>query len=64
MAGFTELVNKTYRQKAPGDYVSFALVFEGKADLVLEMGLKPWDLAPMKILAQESWWQIFRLSRR
>jgi len=51
---FTEIVRKTYKQKAPGDYLSFALVFEGKADLVLEVGLKPWDVAPMKILAQES----------
>jgi len=51
---FTELVKKTYRQKAPGDYVTFDLVFEGKADIALEMGCKPWDLAPLKILAQES----------
>jgi histidinol-phosphatase len=51
---FTELVKQTYKQKAPGDYLSFALVFEGKADLVMEVGLKPWDLAPMKILTQES----------
>jgi histidinol-phosphatase len=51
---FTELVKKTYRQKAPGDYVSFAWVFEGKADLVMEVGLSPWDVAPMKILCQES----------
>ena len=51
---FTNLVSSTYRQKCPGDYLSFALVFEGKADLVIEMGVKPWDLAPMKILAEES----------
>lgn len=51
---FTDLVAKTYRQRAPGDYLSFGLVFEGKADLVLEVGVKAWDLAPMKILAQES----------
>ncbi len=51
---FSDLVRKTYKQKAPGDYLSFALVFEGKADLVLEVGLSPWDVAPMKILAEES----------
>ncbi len=51
---FTELVGKTYRQKAPGDYISFAWVFEGKADIAVEMGVKPWDLAPMKILTEES----------
>jgi len=51
---FTSLVSKTYRQKGPGDYLSFALVFEGTADLVMEIGVNPWDLAPMKILAEES----------
>ena len=50
---FTNLVNSTYRQKGPGDYLSFALVFEGIADIVMEVGVKAWDLAPMKILAQE-----------
>ena len=53
-SSFTNLVNNTYRQKGPGDYLSFALVFEGKADIVLEVGVKAWDLAPMKILAEES----------
>jgi histidinol-phosphatase len=52
--GFTNLVNQTYRQKGPGDYLSFALVFEGKADIVIEIGVNPWDVAPMKILAEES----------
>jgi histidinol-phosphatase len=52
--GFTNLVNNTYRQKGPGDYLSFAMVFEGKADIAIEIGVKAWDLAPMKILAQES----------
>ncbi len=51
---FTEIVQKTYRQKAPGDYVSFAWVHEGKADIAMEMGVKPWDLAPIKILTEES----------
>src|ERR1700733_14138447 len=37
-SAFTELVKRTYRQKAPGDYVTFALIFEGKADIAMEMG--------------------------
>ena len=53
-SAFTELVKKTYRQKAPGDYISFGWVFEGKADIAIEIGVKPWDLAPMKILVEES----------
>lgn len=52
--GFTNLVRSTYKQRGLGDYLGFALVFEGKAEANIEVGLKPWDLAPMKILARES----------
>ncbi len=51
---FTQLVSRTYRQKAPGDYMSFGWVFEGKADFTIETDVKAWDLAPMKIIAQEA----------
>lgn len=52
--GFTKLISSTYRQRGFGDYLSFAYLFEGKAELVLEVGLKPWDLAAVKIIAQEA----------
>ncbi|MBX9769882.1 MAG: hypothetical protein K2X29_00840 [Candidatus Obscuribacterales bacterium] len=52
--GFTKLVSNTYRQRGFGDYLSFAHLLEGKAELALEVGLKPWDLAAVKIIAQES----------
>lgn len=52
--GFTNLVAKTYRQRGFGDYLSFAYVFAGKAEIMLEVDLKPWDLAPMKIIAEEA----------
>lgn len=52
--GFTRIVQATERQRGFGDYLSFVHVFEGKAEAMLEVGLKPWDLAPMKILAQEA----------
>jgi histidinol-phosphatase len=52
--GFSKLIGVSQRQRAPGDYLGFAMVFEGHAEAILEVGLKPWDLAPMKILAQES----------
>ena len=52
--GFTELVKKTYRQKAPGDYLTFSWVCEGKADIGIEIGVHPWDVAPVKIITQES----------
>jgi histidinol-phosphatase len=52
--GFTSLVRQTCRQRGPGDYLSFAQVFEGKAEFTIEVGVKPWDLAPMKIIATEA----------
>ncbi len=52
--GFTKLVASTYRQRGFGDYLSFAHLLEGKAELALEVGLKPWDLAAVKIIAQEA----------
>jgi histidinol-phosphatase len=52
--GYTELVKQTYFQRCYGDYVNFAYVFEGKSELALEVGLNPWDLAPLKIIAREA----------
>ncbi len=51
---FVRLVKSTYRQRGFGDYLNFGLVFEGKAELALEIGLQPWDLAPMAIIATEA----------
>lgn len=52
--GFTQLVKQTERQKGFGDYLGFGLVFEGKSEAMIEIGVKPWDIAPMKILVEES----------
>lgn len=52
--GFNKIVEKSYRQRSPGDYAGFAEVCEGKAEAQLEIGVKPWDLAPMKILIEEA----------
>lgn len=51
---FTQLVSKTLRQRGLGDYLGFAHVFEGKAEAHLEVGVKVWDLAPMKIIVEEA----------
>jgi len=52
--GFTKIVQSTARQRGFGDYLGFAHVFEGKAEAHLEVGVHPWDLAPMKILVEEA----------
>lgn len=52
--GFTKLVETTCRQRGFGDYLGFGYVFEGKAEAHFEVGVKPWDLAPMKIIVEEA----------
>jgi histidinol-phosphatase len=52
--GFTKLVETTVRQRGLGDYLGFAHVFEGKAEAHLEVGVKVWDLAPMKVIVEEA----------
>jgi histidinol-phosphatase len=52
--GFVRLVDATDRQRGFGDYLGYALVAEGKAELYLEADLKVWDLAPCRILVEEA----------
>lgn len=52
--GFTRCIEKSYRQRGLGDYLNFAYVFEGKGEATIEVGLYPWDLAPMKVLVEEA----------
>jgi histidinol-phosphatase len=53
-SGFTKLIEATSKQRGFGDYLGFAYVFEGKAEAHIEVGVKPWDLAPMKIIIEEA----------
>jgi histidinol-phosphatase len=52
--GFVRLVDATGRQRGFGDYLGYALVAEGKAEIYLETDLKPWDLAPCKLIVEEA----------
>jgi len=57
--GFMRLVDATDRQRGFGDYIGYCLVAEGKVELYTEIypegsGLKPWDLAPCRILVEEA----------
>jgi histidinol-phosphatase len=52
--GFEKLVLSTGRQRCAGDYLGFAHVLEGTAEAQLEVGVKPWDLAPFRILVTEA----------
>ena len=52
--GFVRLVDATERQRGFGDYLGYQLVAEGKAEVYLESDLKPWDLAPCRLLVEEA----------
>jgi histidinol-phosphatase len=52
--GFVRLVDATDRQRGFGDYLGYALVAEGKAEIYAESDLKAWDLAPCKLVVEEA----------
>ena len=52
--GFARLIDGTLSQRGFGDYLGYALVAAGKAEIYAELDLKPWDLAPCKILLEEA----------
>ena len=52
--GFLRLVDATDRQRGFGDYAGYALVADGRSEIYAEAGLKPWDLAPCKIVLEEA----------
>ncbi len=52
--GFVRLVDRTDRQRGFGDYLGYTFVLRGQAELMLEADLKPWDLAPLRILFEEA----------
>ena len=52
--GFVRLVDRTDRQRGFGDYLGYTFVLRGQAEIMLEADLKPWDLAPFRILFEEA----------
>jgi len=51
---FERLVTSTARQRAYGDYLGHLFVACGFAEAMVELDLKPWDLAALKILVEEA----------
>jgi histidinol-phosphatase len=52
--GFVRLVDATGRQRGFGDYYGYGLVAAGNAELYVEVDLKPWDIAAVKIVVEEA----------
>jgi histidinol-phosphatase len=48
------LVESTARQRGYGDYLGSVAVIRGWSEAMVELDVKPWDLAPLKILAEEA----------
>ena len=51
---FLRVLDGSRRSRGFGDYYGYGLVAAGKAELYLEVDLKPWDVAPMQVLVEES----------
>jgi len=52
--GLVRLFDVAARTRGFGDYYGYGLVAEGKAEIYVEVDLKPWDVAPVKILVEEA----------
>jgi len=48
------LLKQTYRQRGFGDYYSHMLVAMGCGEFAFDFKLKPWDIAPLKIIVEEA----------
>jgi histidinol-phosphatase len=52
--GFERLVRSSGRQRGFGDYFGHTFVARGQAEAMVELDLKPWDLAAIKIVIEEA----------
>ena len=52
--GFEALVRGAWRDRGFGDFWGYALVAEGAAEAMIEVGLKSWDLAAPTVLVEEA----------
>ena len=51
---FGEIVARTARQRGFGDYLGSVMVARGWSEAMLELDVKAWDLAPLKIIVEEA----------
>ena len=49
-----QILSHTQRQRGLGDFYSHVLVAQGAGEFALDFGLKPWDIAPLKIIVEEA----------
>jgi histidinol phosphatase-like enzyme (inositol monophosphatase family) len=51
---FERLVDHSARQRAYGDYFGYTFIARGQAEAMIDIDLKPWDLAALKIIIEEA----------
>jgi len=54
MPGFDALLDSVWRTRGFGDFWCYALIAEGAAEVTLEVGAHPWDLAAPLVLVEEA----------
>ncbi|MGC8633316.1 MAG: inositol monophosphatase family protein [Candidatus Limnocylindrales bacterium] len=52
--GFADLVARVWRDRGFGDFWGYALLAEGAAEAMIEVGIHPWDLAAPSVLVEEA----------
>ncbi len=52
--GFRGLLEHAWRDRGFGDFWAYALLAEGAAEAMIEVGMKPWDLAAPLVLVEEA----------
>ena len=51
---FERLVDHSARQRGYGDFFGYTFVARGQAEAMIDVDLKPWDLAAVKIIVEEA----------
>jgi histidinol-phosphatase len=51
---YERLVDRSARQRGYGDYFGYTFVARGQAEAMIDVDLKPWDLAALKIIVEEA----------
>jgi histidinol-phosphatase len=52
--GFALLRHEVWRERGFGDFWGYALVAEGAAEAMVEIGVNPWDLAAPEVVVEEA----------
>jgi histidinol-phosphatase len=60
--GFHRLVAEAWRDRGFGDFWGHALVAEGAAEAMLDVGLAPWDIAAPMLIVEEAGGRVTDLS--